>query len=115
MDNKHKILLAVGLTAIITDMLPTPADYFVFKAEQSNKSLLEQKKITPKQYWERSAGWYYLANPLYWAIVTLIVFNIKNDFDTKVKVGIGVISIGAVLGIISKNIKKDEQLISGNK
>lgn len=108
MDNKHKILLAVGITAIVTDILPTPADYFVFKADQKNKKLLEQKNITPKEYWARTAEWYYLANPIYWTAVTLILFNLKKDFDTKVKIGLGIVSIGAVLSILNTNIKKDE-------
>jgi len=112
MDSKHKLLLAVGITAIVTDMLPTPADYFVFKAEQKNKEKLEKKEITPKQFWQRSAAWYYLANPAYWALVTLAVMTTKADYNTKVKIGLGLVAAGAVVGVISRNIKKDNELLN---
>lgn len=109
MDNKHKILLAVGLTAILTDTIPTPADYFVFLSQQKNKERLEKGEITGKQYWLRSAEAYYLYNPLWWILVTGAVFLIGKDFNSKVYVGVGLISAGAVAGVITGNIKKEDQ------
>ena len=110
MDNKHQLILAVGLTAIVTDMIPTPADYFVFKAEQKNRERFEKGQITASQLWRRNAAWYYLANPAYWAILTAIVFAAGKDIDKKISVGIGLVSIGAIAGIMTQNVRKDAEV-----
>ncbi len=50
MEQKEKLLLAVGVGLIASDIVPTVADYFVFKKDQELKEQLEKGEITPKQY-----------------------------------------------------------------
>ncbi len=110
MDNRHKILLAVGITAIVTDLIPTPADYFVFEAQQRNNERKEKGLETPKQYWWNEAGYYYLYNPIYYAGVLGLTMLLGKDFDTKVYIALGALSAGSLFYVIAKNIKSDEKL-----
>jgi hypothetical protein len=75
---------------------------------EKNKQLLNKGEITPKQYWTRDAVMYYGLNPLWWLLVLGIVIKTKGGLDNKVKWGLGLVSAGVVIGVISKNIKEEE-------
>lgn len=98
---------AIGL--LLSDIIPTPADSLYFSLMQKEKRKLENKEITPKQYWTKEAVLYYGLNPLWWSLVLTAVYFTKGDYTNKMKVGFGVISAGFVFSVINSNIKKDEQ------
>lgn len=99
-----------ALSFIIADTLPTPADAFYFSAQRKLRIKLENGQITPKQYWERDALYYYLFNIVWWSIVFLITVGIKGDAKQKMIVFISLLSAGAIFGVIANNIRKDEAL-----
>lgn len=96
---------AIGL--LLSDIIPTPADAAYFYLERSNRIDYESKKITPQQYWFREAVYYYGLNPLWWGIVLGAIYVTKGGYTSKLKVGIGLIAAGAVVGVLLKNVKKD--------
>lgn len=104
------VLYAGLLGLLVSDIVPTPADAVYFRSMEKNKRLLEAKKITPRQYWTRDALLYYGLNPLWWSLVLGAVVLSKGDLSSKVKIGIGLVGAGAVIGVLSKNIKEDEKL-----
>lgn len=96
---------------MFSDIIPTPADALYFSLQQKNKAKLESNKITPKQYWTKDAIYYYTLNPIWWGIILIALYSTKGDYTKKAKVGIGILAAGAVVGVLYKNIKKDEEII----
>jgi hypothetical protein len=103
------VLYAGLLGLVLSDVIPTPADAVYFRLMEKNKALLEDGKITPRQYWTRDATLYYGLNPLWWLLVLGIVYKTKGSLADKARWGIAVVGAGAVLGAISKNIKEEER------
>jgi len=114
-QEKDKLLVAVGIGLIVSDIVPTIADYFVFKKDSELKMQLEKGEITPKQYWQRFALVYYLYNPIYWAALIGASMYLGKDYAQKRNILLSLVAGGAVIGIIGKNIKKDEAFYANNK
>jgi len=104
----NAIVYAGALGLIASDIIPTPADGLYFYLMQKEKKKLENKEITPKQYWTREALLYYGLNPIYWSLVLGAIVLTKGDYAAKMKVGLAIIGAGAVIGVLNSNIKKDE-------
>jgi hypothetical protein len=109
------MLYVAGISFILADAIPTPADAYYFNFQQKNKQKLEEGKIVPKQYWTREATAYYLSNIVWWSLVLGAMVYTKGDYTQKAKVGLGIIAGGVVLSVIHKNIKKDEELLRKTK
>lgn len=105
------VLYAGLIGLVVSDILPTPADAIFFRLQEVNKKKLEEGKITPRQYWTRDALAYYGLNPLWWTLVLLAVVNTKGGLDNKLKLGLGLIGAGAVIGVLSKNIREEEKAL----
>lgn len=103
------VLYAGLIGLVVSDIIPTPADAIYFRMMEKNKQKLEDGKITPREYWTRDAMLYYGLNPLWWTLVLIAVVNMKGGLDDKIKVGIGLVGAGAVIGVISKNIREEEK------
>ncbi len=113
--NDTKLLLAVGVGLILSDIIPTPADGLYFKLQQTNKEKLSKGEITPKQYWTRDALAYYGLNPLWWGLVLGTSLYLGKDFKQKKNIMIGLVAGGVVLGVLYKNVKKDEKFYAEHK
>ena len=111
----NAILYAGAIGLLISDVIPTPADALYFYLQRKNKDKLNKGEITPKKYWTRSALYYYGLNPIWWTIVLGAMYYTKGDYTSKAKVGIGLLASGIVVGVIHKNIKKDEELLKQGK
>ena len=109
------MLYVAGISFILADAIPTPADAYYFNFQQKNKQKLEEGKIVPNQYWTREATAYYLSNIVWWSLVLGAMVYTKGDYTQKAKVGLGIIAGGVVLSVIHKNIKKDEELLRKTK
>jgi hypothetical protein len=103
------VLYAGLIGLVVSDIIPTPADAIYFRMMEKNKQKLEDGKITPREYWTRDAMLYYGLNPLWWTLVLVAVVNMKGGLDDKIKVGIGLVGAGAVIGVLSKNIREEEK------
>lgn len=110
-DKRHtQLLIAVGVGLVISDILPTPADAIYFHYERKNKQKLEEGNITPKQYWTRDALMYYGLNPLWWGSVLGISLLAGKTFEQRRNILISLIAGGVVIGVLHRNIKKDEEM-----
>lgn len=114
-DHKTQILLAVGVGLILSDVIPTPADSLYFYQQRINKQKLERGEITSKQYWLRDILGYYGYNPLWWGIVLGASFTLGKDYTQKRNILIGLLAGGAVVGVVMKNIQKDEEFYKTHK
>ena len=112
---KTKILYAVGLGLILSDIIPTPADVVYFKFQQKQKEKLNSGEITPKQYWTREALAYYGLNPLWWGAVLSASYFIGKDYTQRRNIFLTLLAGGMVFGALKSNIKKDTILLSKDK
>lgn len=115
MENKTKLLYLAGVTLILGDLLPTPADAFVFYRQRKLKEKLEKGEITPRQYWIKNSVGYYTYNPLWWAFVLGTTYAVGGDYKRKRNFMLGLVASGAVFGVIYKNIKSDEKSLAEMK
>ena len=100
---------------MLSDLIPTPADAVYFYTQRINKQKLERGKISVKQYWTRDALSYYGYNAIWWSGVLLATHLIGKDYKHKRNLLIGLAGAGAVISVIAKNIKKDEQFYTDLK
>ena len=107
----NAILYAGAIGLIASDIIPTPADALYFRLMEKNKQKLDKKEITPKQYWTREAFLYYGLNPIYWSLFLGALYLVKGDYSAKLKVGLGILALGSVIGVLDKNIREEEKLI----
>ena len=108
-NHKVKILYALGLGLLLSDLIPTPADAVYFNYQSINKDKLNNKQITPKQYWRRDALGYYGFNAVWWTTVLTASYFVGKDYIQKRNLMLGLIAGGVVISVLNKNIKKDEE------
>ena len=102
------IYVAIG-SAMLANCLPTPADAVYFWRQSVDKNLLNDNKITPKQYWVRQTVGYYTYTAAWYGLVLTTVAAVGSDYKTKAKILLGLVGAGLVMGVVSKNIKEDEK------
>lgn len=110
----NAVLLSVLIGLVLSDVIPTPGDALYFWDEQRLKKLLNEKKITPRQFWLKNAGGYYGYNSGWWALVGAVVLMSGGSFNHKLKLLLALAGGGLVAGVILKNIKKDQDVTSSN-
>jgi uncharacterized membrane protein YkvI len=108
-NEKIKLLYAVGIGLVISDIVPTPADALYFYLQRINKQKLEKGEITVSQYWTRDAISYYALNPIWWAGILAATYFVGKTYEQKRNILIGLIGAGAVFGVLAKNIQKDKE------
>ena len=99
-------VLMLGL--LFSDLIPTPSDAAYFSYTRKLRDQYANKEITPKQYWEKTAGAYYLFNAIWWILLFVIVIMVGGGATNKLKVLLALLGSGAVIGVVYTNIKKDE-------
>ena len=104
----NAIVYAGAIGLLLSDVIPTPADGVYFWLMKKERDKYINKQITAKQYWTREAIAYYGLNPIWWGLVLGALYYTKGDYTNKLKVGLGIISAGAVARVLYQNIKEDE-------
>lgn len=113
--NKTNLLYAVGVGLLLSDIVPTPADAYFFYRQRKNNELLERGNITAKQYWLRDAMGYYGYNAIWWGAVLGATHAFGKTYEQKRNILVGLLASGLVVGVIAKNIQKDEQRYASTK
>lgn len=108
--NGNAILYTALLAAIVANCTPTPADAVYFWRQQVDKQLLNENKITPKQYWVRTASGYYVYTAGWYLMVFATLASINSNYKNNSRALIALVGAGIVVGVVAKNIEKDEQL-----
>ncbi len=111
MTGDHAVagLYVALLGAILGDLIPTPADPLYFWYTRRLRIQMENKEITPGQYWAKETAAYYFFNSGWWLLVLIVAISIKGDLRRKATVVGGVLGAGAMIGVIYKNITKDTE------
>ncbi len=108
-DGNALIYTAV-LSAMLANVIPTPADAIYFWRQGVDKEKLDKGEITPTQYWTRDVVGYYTYTALWYGLVLTIVASMGGTYQTKAKILLGTLGAGVVVGVVANNIKKDEKL-----
>jgi hypothetical protein len=96
------------LAAALGDILPTPGDALYFYIQENLKQKQAKGLLTPAEYWKYESISYYTSNFIWWMALLGIVYASKGSFNHKLKIGAVVIGAGAVVGVIAKNIQREE-------
>jgi uncharacterized membrane protein YkvI len=108
-DGNALIYTAV-LSAMIANVMPTPADAIYFWRQSVDKEKLEKGEITPTQYWTRDVVGYYSYTALWYGLVLTIVASMGGTYQNKARILLGLLGAGVVVGVVANNIKKDEKI-----
>jgi hypothetical protein len=108
-DGNALIYTAI-LSAMIANVVPTPADAIYFWRRGVDKEKLDRGEITPTQYWTRDVVGYYTYTALWYGLVLTIVASMGGTYQTKAKILLGTLGAGVVVGVVANNIKKDEKI-----
>jgi uncharacterized membrane protein YkvI len=103
----NALFIATGVGLILSDIIPTPADALYFNLTAKWKNQLEDGMITPKQYWTKNAVAYYGLNPIWWSLVVGSSIFLGKSIEQKFTIFIALLSGGALVGVLGKNIKND--------
>lgn len=103
--DKTHLLYATAIGLVLSDIVPTPADAIYFKLQNKWNDQLSKGEITPKKYWTNDALAYYGLNPIWWSLVLGSSIYFGKTYEQKVVIFASVLSAGAVLGVIHKNIE----------
>ena len=113
--NGNTIIYTAVLAAVIANAMPTPADAIYFWRQQIDKEQLEAGKITPKQYWSRDVFGYYFYTAAWYATVLGVLAAAGGDYKTKARILLGLMGAGLVVGVIAKNIERDNKVLANKK
>ena len=107
----NTIIYTALIAAILANCTPTIADGLYFSLQQKWKQELEEKKITPEQYWTRDVLHYYTITAGYYVTILLLMMSLgKTSFNTKAKILFAILGGGAVVAVAMKNVQKDKEL-----
>jgi hypothetical protein len=100
-------LMLIGMS--LGNLLPSPSDALFFKLEKSLRDKWKRGELTAKEFWVKNTTYYYLVPFTYWALLALVVVNIKGDYHKKLKVAGALVGAGVALGVILKLMQNDEK------
>jgi hypothetical protein len=106
-------VLYAGLVGLaLSDAIPTPADAIYFYRQQKLRERFEKGEITAKAYWVEESTGYYAYNVAWWLLLFGAVSLVKGDFRKKLELAVGLVAAGAVIGVVGRNIRRDEEIQS---
>lgn len=111
--NGNTLIFTAIAAAALANCVPTPADAVFFWRQQVDKQLLSEGKISPKQYWTRDVVGYYTYTAAWYGLVLATLAAVGGTYKTKSRILLGLVGAGVVVGVIAKNIRKDEELLAG--
>lgn len=103
------------LSGAIANLIPDPTDALNFYLDRKYRIKLEKGEITPSQYWKRKIGLYYGMDSIWWILVLLIAITIGGDIRRKAWVVGSIIGVGALIGVVFQNIRKDKEFFDKYK
>ncbi len=101
------VLYAGAVGILLSNIIPTPAEGLFYHTEKKLRNKWDNDYIIAEKYWQKTASAYYLYKPVWWGIVISAMYFTKGDVKNKAKIGLIMVTAGAVVGIIYKNYTKD--------
>lgn len=112
MENLSIIIPSALIGAAVADAIPTPADALYFKKQQEIKQQLIEGKIDVATFWKKEVFYYYTLNAIYWGAIAGITYSLSSNSQIRLKVLLTLVAAGAVIGVLTNNIKKDKMLLN---
>lgn len=114
-NEREKLLLAVGGGLVLSGFIPTPADAWNFHQQRILRQKLVKGEITPEKYWTKIALNHYGYTTFYWLSLVGISFALGDSFEQKRNIFLIAAVGGAVVGVLSNNVKKDRAFFNEHK
>jgi hypothetical protein len=111
-ENATAGLYTLFIGMALGNLIPTPSDALYMLYQTKLRDKWKRGLITPEQYWKRNAIGYYFIPFTWWVLLGAIVVNIKGTSEKKAKIALALIGSSAVVGLILKQIQKDNQEIN---
>ena len=99
--------LLVGMS--LGNLLPSPSDSAYFFLQTNLRDKWKRGEISAEQYWKLNSLYYYFVPFTYWALLALIVINIKGSSEQKIKIAGALVGSGIAVGIILKLMQNDKK------
>jgi len=110
MANKKQLILAAGIGLIVSNIIPTPGDALYFYQKRKNIKKLNNKELTPAQFWSKDAFGYYVYNSLWWTAVLAGSLYLATDLKKpSSQVFLGLTGLAAVGTVLYTNIKAQNE------
>lgn len=109
-SNQTKIAMLYSAVAglILSDIIPTPSDALFISFQRKLRDKWAKGEIDSRTYWRKEVGNYYLLNSSWWLLVGIAIY-FTPKLENKIKLGVGMMGLGAVVAVIYRSIVKDEQ------
>src|SRR3989344_1229088 len=88
------------LAAALGNLLPSPADAWIFWRQRVDAQKWVNKEISSKQKWARGLTWYYTAAPVWYITLFAVVYFFGNTTKQKLMLATAIIGGGAIIGVI---------------
>ena len=109
--NGNALIYTALIAAMVANFTPTIADGLYFNLQQKWKQELEEKKITPEEFWRNNILHYYTITAGYYGVVLLTMLALrKNSFSFNSKILLGLLGGGVVIAVGMKNVQKDKEI-----
>ena len=114
-NERDKWMLALGGGLVLSGFIPTPADAWNFHQQRKLRQKLILGEMTPKEYWQKVAFNHYGYTTAYWLSVVGVSFTLGKNFEQRRNIFIAMAVGGAVIGVLTKNIREDEKFFADHK
>lgn len=108
--NGNAILYTALLAAMAANAIPTIADGIYFTRINKLERDFDAGKISAEKLEWHVAGEYYLWTAAYYAALFGVIYTFGGSYKNNLKIVLGVVSAGIVLGVIQKNIEVDKAI-----
>lgn len=100
-------VLGVIAGAVLSRIIPTPVDALYFYKGQRMRDKWKKGTITPSGYWTNTLTSYYILNPIYWALIGLLVAKFGSKPSRQLEIFITLVGASVAIALIIKFINKD--------
>lgn len=106
-ENATAGLYTLFIGMALGNLIPAPSDALYMMYQTHLRDKWEKREITPAEYWRKNALGYYFIPFTWWVLLGAIVVNVKGTSEKKAKIALALIGSSAVVGIILRQISKD--------
>jgi rhamnogalacturonyl hydrolase YesR len=106
----NSLLLAAIIGGALANAIPTICDPIYFNRVSRMKREYQQGKRTAESYQWHLVGEYYLWTTTFYLGLGTILLMSNNKYENNIKLLLGLLGAGAVVGFTVKNVQKDKEL-----
>ena len=108
--NGNVILYTALLAAMAANAIPTIADGIYFRRINKLERDFDAGRISAEKLEWHVSGEYYVWTAAYYAGLFGLIYAFGGSYKNNIKIVLGVVSAGFVLGVVQKNIEVDKAI-----